>query len=117
MSVSEEARVFQVRGFRCSKEPTVLGLSPVRLGMQIANVKQRQILPRVGKIWVRTPQNRTYRAWRTTKLTPMVRFPNCTGLPAKSCLSSIYFQPRRNKLESRRMGLGYSISNLHHQYG
>ena len=36
MSVSEEARVFQVRGFRCSKEPTVLGLSPVRLGMQIA---------------------------------------------------------------------------------
>ena len=34
---------------------------PVRLGMQIANVKQRQILPRVGKIWVRTPQNRTYR--------------------------------------------------------
>ena len=25
--------------------------------MQIANVKQRQILPRVGKIWVRTPQN------------------------------------------------------------
>ena len=93
MSVSEEARVFQVRGFRCSKEPTVLGLSPVRLG------------------------NRTYRAWRTTKLTPMVRFPNRTGSPAKSCLSSIYFQPRRNKLESRRMGLGYSISNLHHQYG
>ena len=39
---------FQVRGLRCSKEPTVLGLSPVRLGMQIANVKQRQILPRVG---------------------------------------------------------------------
>ncbi len=35
---------------------------PVRLGMQIANVKQRQILPRVGKIWVSTPQNRTYRA-------------------------------------------------------
>ena len=28
----------------------------VRLGMQIANVKQRQILPRVGKIWVRTPR-------------------------------------------------------------
>ncbi len=25
--------------------------------MQIANVKQRQILPRVGKIWVSTPQN------------------------------------------------------------
>ena len=50
MSVSEEARVFQVRGFRCSKEPTVLGLSPVRLG------------------------NRTYRAWSTPKLTPMVRF-------------------------------------------
>ena len=25
--------------------------------MQIANVKQRQILPRVGKIWARTPQN------------------------------------------------------------
>ena len=47
MLVSEEARVFQVRGLRCSKEPTVLGLSPVRLG------------------------NRTYRAWRTTKLTPM----------------------------------------------
>ena len=33
---------------------------PVRLGMQIANVKLRQILPRVGKIWVSTPQNRTY---------------------------------------------------------
>ena len=46
---------------------------PVRLGMQTANVKQRQILPRVGKIWVRTPQNRTYRAWRMPKLTPMVR--------------------------------------------
>ena len=73
MLVSEEARVFQVRGLRCSKEPTVLGLGPVRLGMQIANVKQRQILPRVGKIWVSTPQNRTYRAWMTTKLTPMVR--------------------------------------------
>ena len=39
MLVSEQARVFQVRGLRCSKEPTVLGLSPVRLG------------------------NRTYRAW------------------------------------------------------
>ena len=25
--------------------------------MQIANVKQRQILPRMGKIWVSTPQN------------------------------------------------------------
>ena len=36
MLVSEEARVFQVRGLRCSKEPIVLGLSPVRLGMQIA---------------------------------------------------------------------------------
>ena len=48
MLVSEQARVFQVRGLRCSKEPTVLGLSPVRLG------------------------NRTYRAWRTPKLTPMV---------------------------------------------
>ena len=36
---------------------------PVRLGMQIANVKQRQIgSPRVGnQIWVRTPQNRAYR--------------------------------------------------------
>ena len=54
MLVSEQARVFQVRGLRCSKEPTVLGLSPVRLG------------------------NRTYRAWRTTKLTPMVRFLNRT---------------------------------------
>ena len=33
---------------------------PVRLGIQIANVKQRQILPRVGnQIWVSTPQNRT----------------------------------------------------------
>ena len=47
MLVSEQARVFQVRGLRCSKEPTVLGLSPVRLG------------------------NRTYRAWMTPKLTPM----------------------------------------------
>ena len=27
--------------------------------MQVANVKLRQILPRVGKIWVSTPQNRT----------------------------------------------------------
>ena len=56
MLVSEQARVFQVRDLRYSKEPTVLGLSPVRLG------------------------NRTYRAWRTTKLTPMVQFvtvPNC----------------------------------------
>ena len=25
--------------------------------MQVANVKQRQILPRVGKIWACTPQN------------------------------------------------------------
>ena len=48
MLVSEQARVFQVRGLRCSKEPTVLGLSPVRLG------------------------NRTYRAWMIAKLTPMV---------------------------------------------
>ena len=47
MLVSEEAGVFQVRGLRCSKEPTVLGLSPVRLG------------------------NRTYRAWMTTKFTRM----------------------------------------------
>ena len=54
MLVSEQARVFQVRGLRCSKEPTVLGLSPVRLG------------------------NRTYRAWMTTKLTPMVRLKNRT---------------------------------------
>ena len=54
MLVSEQARVFQVRGLRCSKEPTVLGLSPVRLG------------------------NRTYRAWRIPKLTPMVRFLNRT---------------------------------------
>ena len=54
MSVSEEARVFQVRGLRCSKEPTVLGLNPVRLG------------------------NRTYRAWRTPKLTLMVRLGNRT---------------------------------------
>ena len=69
MLVSEEARVFQVRGLRCSKEPTVLGLSPVRLGMQIANVKQRQILPRVGKIWVSTPQNRTYRAGGIQRVT------------------------------------------------
>ncbi len=40
-------------------------MDPVRLGMQIANVKLRQILPRVGKIWVSTPQNRTYRVWLT----------------------------------------------------
>ena len=25
--------------------------------MHVANVKQRQILPRVGKIWASTPQN------------------------------------------------------------
>ena len=54
MLVSEEARVFQVRGLRCSMEFTVLGLSPVRLG------------------------NRTYRAWRTTKFTPMGVVPNST---------------------------------------
>ena len=42
---------------------------PVRLGMQIANVKQRQILPRMGKIWVRTPQNRTYRAGGIQRVT------------------------------------------------
>ena len=42
---------------------------PVRLGMQIANVKQRQILPRVGKIWVSTPQNRTYRAGGIQRVT------------------------------------------------
>ena len=43
---------------------------PVRLGMQIANVKQRQILPRVGnQIWVRTPQNRTYRAGGIQRVT------------------------------------------------
>ena len=66
MLVSEGARVFQVRGLRCSKEPTVLGLSPVRLGMQIEFVV-------FTPIWVSTPQNRTYRAWMTTKLTPMVR--------------------------------------------
>ena len=42
---------------------------PVRLGMQIANVKQRQILPRVGKIWACTPQNRTYRAGGIQRVT------------------------------------------------
>ena len=62
MLVSEEARVFQVRGLRCSKEPTVLGLGPVRLG------------------------NRTYRAWRTTKLTPMVRFLTAPDLSKNSGL-------------------------------
>ena len=42
-----------------------LKLTPmVGLGMQIANVKQRQILPRMGnQIWASTPQNRTYRVW------------------------------------------------------
>ena len=40
------------------------GYFVIRLGMQIAKLKQRQILPRVGnQIWVSTPQNRTYRAW------------------------------------------------------
>ena len=54
---------------------TVCVSDPVRLGMQIANVKQRQIwFPRMGKIWACTPQNRTYRAWGNTKLTPMVHF-------------------------------------------
>ena len=34
----------------------------MRLGMQVANVKQRQILRRVGnQIWASPPQNRTYR--------------------------------------------------------
>ena len=37
---------------------------PGSVGMQVANVKLRQILPRVGKIWVCTPQNRTYGVWR-----------------------------------------------------
>ena len=31
--------------------------------MQIANVKQRQILPRMGKIWASTPQNLAYRVF------------------------------------------------------
>ena len=61
-------------GFSAKQETEAwVGISPVRLGMQIANVKQRQILPRVGnQIWVRTPQNRTYRTWNTAKFTPMV---------------------------------------------
>ena len=66
MLVSEQARVFQVRGLRCSMEFTVLGLSPVRLG------------------------NRTYRAWVTTKLTPMVRF--C------GVLTQIWFPTRGNQI-------------------
>ena len=37
-------------------KPTI-NFTLARLGMQIANVKQRQILPRMGKIWVSTPQN------------------------------------------------------------
>ena len=42
-----------------------------RLGMQIANVKQRQILPRVGKIWSSTPQNRTYQGWDSNRNYPI----------------------------------------------
>ena len=34
-----------------------LTLMMVRLGMHVANVKLRQILPRVGKIWASTLQN------------------------------------------------------------
>ena len=52
MLVSEQARVFQVRGLRCSKELTVLGLSPVRLGMQIANVKHSRCEAKLGfRVW------------------------------------------------------------------
>ena len=59
--------------------------------MQVANVKLRQILPRVGKIWVCTPQNRTYRAWRTAKLTPMVRFQTAPTGSGENMELPIYF--------------------------
>ena len=66
----------------------------VRLGMQIANVKLRQILPRVGnQIWVRTPQNREeirrnpqkstetpYQYAETPKQTPQAKTPQAKTL-------------------------------------
>ena len=55
--------------FLRSAQRRVFADVPVRLGMQIANVKQRQILPRVGKIWVSTPQNRTYWAGGIQRVT------------------------------------------------
>ncbi len=43
---------------------------PVRLGMQITNVKQRQILPRVGKIWVCTPRCTSHLGMYAAKTEP-----------------------------------------------
>ena len=65
MLVSEQARVFQVRGLRCSKEPTVLGLGPVRLGMQIAFGRVRRKTAPTG------PGHSARKLF--LKLTPMVR--------------------------------------------
>ena len=47
----------------CHMKSSRLCVESGAVGMQVANVKLRQILPRVGKIWASTPQNRTYRAW------------------------------------------------------
>ena len=91
MLVSEEARVFQVRGLRCSKEPTVLGLSPVRLG------------------------NRTYRAWRTTKLTPIVRFLTAPGLTHKPCiLQNLSLAPVGRHLNSNKINQQIIRQRCHH---
>ena len=85
MLVSEEARVFQVRGLRCSKEPTVLGLSPVRLG------------------------NRTYRAWGTAKLTPMVRRKTRPTGPGVNYL--IYFRTDANAISEESVRFGFCKQN------
>ena len=84
MLVSEEARVFQVRGLRCSKEPTVLGLSPVRLGNRTYRAWRTPKLTPMG--------NRTYRVWRTAKLTPMGNLPNAL-IPLTGDKSPYYKPP------------------------
>ena len=51
--------------------------------MQVANVKQRQILPRMGKIWTSTPQNRE-EIRRNLQANP-------TGPGGSLCLTHIVF--------------------------
>ena len=56
------------------------------------------------RIWVRTPQNRTYRAWRTAKLTPMVHRKTRPTGPGVNYL--IYFRTYANAIweDSVRFG-------------
>ena len=52
--------------------------------MQVANVKQRQILPRMGKIWASMPQNRE-EIRRNLQANP-------TGSGDSLCLTHIVFR-------------------------